>query len=93
MPILNEAGVSVDINGGGAQFAAPPVVGGPILQQVQLLPPGRYRLDGEVSDMEQSDGAPAYWQLVCTSGRELGRVDLPDAGGRAVGFGGDLTVI
>ncbi|MGC6399986.1 hypothetical protein ACNI3Q_05335 [Sphingomonas sp. FW199] len=92
VPILNEAGVSVDIGGGGVQFAAPPVVGGPILQQVQFLPPGRYRLEGEVSDMEQSDDALPYWQLVCTSGRELGRVDVPNVSGRAIGFGGDLTV-
>ncbi len=92
MPILNVAGVSVDIDGGAAQFAAPPVVGGPILQQVQLLPPGRYRLEGEVSDLDQSPDARAYWQLACTSGRELGRVELPNASERAVGFGGDLTV-
>jgi len=85
--------------GGVVDFAAAPSSGGPVLQQVQLLRPGRYRLEGRSSGVEQPARSLPYWILMCRDGRELGRVALsssmPDTGGNASGeetFSGEFTV-
>ena len=80
-------------NGGTFEFSAPTSIGGPVLQQVQLLPAGTYRLVGHSDGISQESSALPYWTLTCRSdGRELGRVAVPNstqAGGR---FEGTLTV-
>lgn len=94
VPIMNEAGVSASIQHAGAkdgmfEFAAPSSTGGVVLQQVQLLPPGRYRLDGVSSKIEQPGATLPYWRISCFNSGELGRVDLPNSSensGRFVGF-------
>lgn len=71
--------------GGLFDFAAPASVGGPLLQQMQLLPPGDYLLEGRSIDIDQLEGARPYWVLVCLDGREFGRLVLPNSvqnGGR-----------
>jgi hypothetical protein len=84
-PVLSEAGIAASIqrtaDGGVFEFSAAPTVGGIVLQQMQVLPAGRYRLRGQTADINQSSSARPYWALVCTDAREIGRVDL-DAAGR-----------
>lgn len=70
-------------------FSATPTVGGPILQQVQLLPPGVYLLEGRSAGVDQAPGERPYWALKCVvDERELGRIEMPNsavAGGRFQG--------
>lgn len=84
---INE-GVTTAIANGAFDFAAPPSVGGPLLQQMQLLPPGRYRLLGRSQGIEQEAASRPYWTLRCADRRELGRIDIPNSqsdGGRFAG--------
>lgn len=92
MPVANDAGVSASIDGGLFDFSAPSTVGGVVLQQVQLLPPGRYRLSGVSSGIDQPTGSQPYWQLMCSDGRELGRVKLGNASENSGKFEGFITV-
>ena len=94
---LAENGVAASIQrtrGGGAfEFSAPASVGGPVLQQVQLLPPGIYRLAGHSDGIAQDARALPYWMLTCRSdGRELGRVSVPNSVQSGGMFAGSLTV-
>jgi hypothetical protein len=66
--------------GGVFDFAASTGNGGAMLRQVQLLPPGRYRLTGRSTGVDQLTGSPPYWSLSCGEGRELGRVMLANSG-------------
>ncbi len=93
---VDEGGVSASLqregDGGVFDFAAPTTVGGPLLRQTQMLPPGDYRLAGRSTDIEQAQDALPYWLLACGDGSELGRFDVPNsvqAGGR---FAGRFTV-
>lgn len=94
VPIMNEAGVSASIQHAGAndgmfEFAAPSSTGGVVLQQVQLLPPGRYRLDGVSAKIEQPSATLPYWRISCFNSEELGRVGLPNSSensGHFIGF-------
>lgn len=83
VPVMTEPGVAASIQhsaGGGLfDFAAPPTVGGPVLQQMQVLPAGRYRLAGHSIGIEQPPDSRPYWTLMCTDGREIGRVDVPNS--------------
>ncbi len=76
-------------DGGTFEFSAPASIGGPVLQQVQLLPPGSYRLSGHSDGIAQDARALPYWTLICRGDeRELGRVVVPNsarAGGMFVG--------
>jgi len=95
-PMSNDAGVSATIQhtdrGGALDFAAPSTVGGIAAQQIQILPPGRYRLEGVSSDIEQARESRPFWQLSCIDGRELGRVDIPNSAEMQGRFTGELTV-
>lgn len=92
----DQPGVSASlqlIDGSGIfDFSAPSTVGATVLHQFQLLPPGRYRLEGISIGVEQTLSARPYWSLACIDGRELNRIDLPnssEAGGR---FAGEFQV-
>ncbi|MCP3732912.1 hypothetical protein M9978_21070 [Sphingomonas sp. MG17] len=76
---VNEGGLSTGIQTGIFDFAAPSSVGGPMLQQWQLLIPGIYRLSVHSIGIEQAKGALPYWTLRCMDGRELGRIDVPNS--------------
>lgn len=78
--------------GGNADFSAPPSTGGILLRQAQLLPPGRYRLQGRSSGVEQPENSLPYWMVTCIDGRELGRVNLPSTGPASGEFSGDFVV-
>lgn len=78
--------------GGVVDFAVPAGRGGPLLQQVQWLPPGRYRLDGHSAGISQRPGALPYWSLSCLKGLEVGRVDVPNSNENGGVFSGTFTV-
>lgn len=78
VPLSNGA-LTAGIQGGLFDFAAPASVGGPMLQQLQLFPSGRYRLIGHSTGIEQTEDASPYWMLKCQDGRELGRVNVPNS--------------
>lgn len=65
--------------------------GGALLKQMQLLPPGTYRLSGHSRGIEQERGALPYWVLLCGS-RELGRVEVPNSAEAGGSFTGPLIV-
>ena len=93
---LGDSGIVTTIqrgDGGGIfDFAVPPNLSGPLLRQTQMLPPGKYRLEGRSAGIDQPYRELPYWMLSCTDGRELGRVIVP-ASARANGrFVGEFTV-
>ncbi|WP_301076430.1 hypothetical protein [Sphingomonas sp.] len=95
--LFNDGNVTSSIqrgdNGGFLEFAAPPSVGGPILRQMQLLPPGDYRLSGYSRGIEQTASSVPYWTLTCQAdGREFGRVDVPNSSQGAGAFGGTFRI-
>ncbi|PTW44078.1 hypothetical protein C8J25_11221 [Sphingomonas faeni] len=63
--------------GGIFDFTASAGMGGPMLLQMQMLPPGRYVIEGTSTGIDPSEPSRPYWRLACTSGRELGRVGIP----------------
>lgn len=96
VPRTSETGITSSIQRNGTKtifdFSAPSTVGGTVLEQLQLLPTGRYRLTGRTGGIDQPADARPYWQLVCTDGRELGRVEIPNSIFDQGRFQGVLTV-
>ncbi len=94
--VVAPPGISASIQdgkpGGLFDFSASAMTSGVVLQQVQLLPPGAYRLVGHSVDIRQSGGARPYWQLTCQDGKELGRVPVPNSTASSGRFDGLLTV-
>lgn len=88
----NEGGLVTSIQDGTFYFAAPPSVGGVLLQQVQFLPAGDYVLSGQVSGVDQVDDARPYWSLRCQDGRELGQIGVPNSAASAKDFSGKFHV-
>jgi hypothetical protein len=93
---ITDSGVSATLQrgerGGIFDFAVPSNLGGPILRQTQLLPPGEYAIEGRSIGIEQAGNALPYWTLTCPDGRELGRVVVPDSTQANGRFAGRLTV-
>ena len=92
-----EAGISVAIQRGSSRglvtFAAAPTVGARLLQQTQLLTAGRYRLKGHSNGLDQSVEERPYWLLQClATGRELGRVIMPNSKENGGWFEGKFSV-
>lgn len=82
------------LNGKDASFdfAAPPSVGGTLLQQLQVLPAGRYRLYGHSRGMEEPSETAPFWSLSCQGSVELGRVTMPRSATANGTFEGQFTV-
>lgn len=74
------ASIQPDREGGVVDLVAPASRSGPLLQQMQMLMPGAYRLEGVSEGIDQPEASRPYWVLQCTDGRELGRVVVPNAG-------------
>lgn len=94
---INDDAVTTSIQredrGGVFDFFAPAGIGGALLRQVQMLPPGRYRLEGHSRNIEQPADTMPYWVVTChSSGRELGRVILPHSAHAQGAFVGDFDV-
>jgi hypothetical protein len=91
-PINEGSGLTTGIQGGIFDFTAPASSGGRMLQQLQLLPPGVYRLSGHSIGIDQAAGALPYWVLRCQNGRELGRVEVPKSSVANGNFTGTFSV-
>lgn len=94
--IGNAPGLSAAIlqgqNGGFLDFAVPPSTRATVATQIQMLPPGNYRLEGRSQGIDQPARSRPYWSLACRAGPELGRIEVPnseEANGR---FSGQFTV-
>lgn len=89
---INDGNASAIVQPGGVDFSAPAGIGGLLLQQVELLPPGTYRLDGVSAGIQQPPEALPYWVLSCRNGREIGRVVLLPSTSARGRFGGSFVV-
>ncbi len=85
-------GLAAVIRDGVFDFSAPASVGGAMLQQMQLLQPGKYRLAGRSIGIDQIPDAHPYWMLRCSDGRELGRVNVPNSTVANGNFSGTFVV-
>jgi len=79
--LVSDSGIVATIQrgerGGIFDFSVPSSLGGPLLEQMQWLPPGSYLLEGHSIGIDQPDATLPYWVLHCGEGRELGRVVVP----------------
>ena len=93
---IADSGISATIqrgkDGGIFDFAVPANLGGTLVRQAQMLPPGDYVLEGRSARIDQPDGALPYWTLTCGDEHELGRVDVPGSGQAGGRFAGRFTV-
>lgn len=89
---VDSGGASAVIQDGLVDFTAPPSVGGPLLRQTELLPPGNYSLAGHSKGIDQSPSTGPYWSLACAGGSEIGRIDIPNSSVNGGKFAGELTV-
>jgi len=94
--ISDDAGISASMQrgeqGGLIDFTAPASVGGTVVRQVQMLPPGEYILTGHSTNIEQTGTSLPYWLLACENGRELGRVVVTSSQQARGRFMGQLRV-
>ncbi len=90
--VVTNGGISASIQRGMLDFAAPSSVGGTLVEQLQLLAPGQYRIAGHSIGIDQPPGSSPYWQLRCRDGRELGRTDVPNSASANGDFAGQFTV-
>lgn len=92
----NAGGVSASIHRseshGVVDFSVPPSLGGVLLEQMQLMTPGAYRLEGHSIGIEQRERSLPYWTLICNDGRELGRVVMPNSAQSNGNFSGSFIV-
>lgn len=89
---INDGNVSVSIQPGAVDFSTPAGISGLLLQQVEMLSPGIYQLQGVSAGIDQPPEALPYWVLACRGGRELGRVVVPSSAGGRGRFSGNLVV-
>lgn len=73
-------------------FTAPPSIGGIVVQQLEMLPPGDYVLQGRSEGIDQPSDTRPYWTLTCRDGRIFGRVAVPNSTAANGHFGGRFTV-
>ncbi len=94
--LLEDSGITASIQqdseGSFFDFSAAASVGGPVLRQAQALRPGNYLLEGQSTGIEQPESSLPYWVLTCLSGRELGRVTIPNSSQDSGRFSGRIMV-
>lgn len=90
----NDLSVSIqkDSRNGVVDYSVPTGNSGTILHQLQMLPPGKYRLTGSGSGLDQPDLSMPYWTLTCLAGGELGRINLIRSKQEVSTFSGRFTV-
>lgn len=86
------ASIERDGGRGFVSFNIPASVGGDIVQQLQFLPPGQYKITGHTSKLAGATRSSLYWALNCWKGREIARVPLPNAPQGGGAFSGTYTV-
>lgn len=74
------------------EFTVPSGTDAALVRQAQVLPTGNYRLEGRSTGIDQPEGSRPYWTIACSDGRELARVDLPDASQAEGAFSGRFTI-
>ena len=79
-------------HGGVFDFAVPTGLGGPLLRQRQMLTPGAYILRGRSAGIQQPSQSLPYWEVTCGSGREVGRVIVPNSADNGGAFVGRLDI-
>lgn len=89
---VNDRGIVSSVGNGALNFTVPSSVGGLISRQVQMLPPGRYILEGHSANIDQSSDARPYWSLACLGDQEVGRVVLPSSSENGGYFKGQFIV-
>lgn len=93
---VNGLGVSTailpDATNGLFDFTVSMGNGGPLLQQLQMLPPGDYVLEGHSRGIDQPVRSRPYWALHCQTGGEIERVELPNSSQASGRFQGSLRV-
>jgi len=93
---VTDSGISAEIQRNGKNgvfnFLVPVNLGGTVLRQIQLLPPGTYALTGRSANIERSGRTLLYWMLSCADGRELGRVNVPPSAQNDGNFSGNFIV-
>jgi len=89
-------GIATSIGSAGGRgvfdFALPSSVGGTLLLQMEVLPPGRYVLTSRGSATPLSTEARPYLRLVCRDGRELTRISLAPPSGSSVKYAQQFRV-
>lgn len=88
----SDSGISAVIGGGALEFNAPASAGGLIVRQLQVLPMGKYRLQGSDAEIDQPDDGLPYWQVTCLDGRVLGRILVTNSSRSAGRFSGNFAV-
>lgn len=95
-PMGGSSGISTLIqptySGGFFEFSAPAAVGGVLLQQLQMLMPGTYAIEGRSSGIDQETSDLPYWILTCVDGRELGRAIVENSLETRGTFSGRIAV-
>lgn len=90
---VNDGKIATSLENGAFDFSVPAATGGALLQQIQVLPGGAYRLEGHGSGITQGKDSLPYWVLSCrNNGRELGRVIVPDSTRTGSVFAGQFDV-
>ena len=63
-------------NGRTLEYRLSPTVGGPIVNQIVLLPGGKYRLSSTLTAASQDVGSGPYWQIRCIDSRPIAMLEL-----------------
>ncbi|MGI9375308.1 MAG: hypothetical protein ACR2PC_04280 [Tsuneonella suprasediminis] len=92
----NSTGISASVQsrkqGGVVEFSVAPSVGGKLIEQRQMLHPGVYQFESTIEDLQQPERSRPFWNLACQDGRDLGKINVPNAENGAVRFSGQFTV-
>lgn len=92
----DEMGISVSVSaqqdGGRIEVIVGPGSRSTVLNQMQLLPSGGYRLWGAGEVVAGDDLPTASWSVTCAGGRELARIPLRILDELKLSFDGNLTI-
>lgn len=94
---LNGIGINTSIQRNGQagvfEFSVATSVGGPLLEQLQVLRPGRYHLSGRSVGISMGEKMRPYWSLICRVSKvSLGRVPLAASENGVADFTGYFDV-
>lgn len=86
------ADLDTDDRGGVLDYRLPPTVAAVVVQQMIVAPAGRYRLGSVVEAVSQSLGSGPYWDLKCSDGRSIGRLEIGGPISNRRKFSADLNI-
>lgn len=83
--LFGDNGLSTSIERGTTgnvlAFSVPPGAGGLLARQMEILPPGSYRLRSSTSDITAPASVRPMWVVTCQDGRPIGRIGIAGAPG------------